>query len=95
MKIISGKNGTGKTKQLVEFICSEHPTDGVLVCRNVIRMLEKLHSWGMQDIQVISYEDYVKLKDKTDKKYYIVNINKFLNYLGQGNIDGWTFTEED
>lgn len=90
MFVISGASGIGKTKTLCNYIYENYLEQGVLVCKDTIKMLKKIHAWGYGGIKVINYDEFLNIpaKERCNHLYYIDNINYFMSYAG---VDGWTY----
>lgn len=87
MEMFIGPRGIGKTRKLVEAAAK---VNGVIVCKDTARMIEKLYGYGYQDLRVISYEDFITC-DKAEDKFFIVKLCELLSLF---NIAGATVTVE-
>lgn len=55
-RIIASK-GTGKTKELMRLAIENN---GIFVCQNARHMKEKALAYGMQGLQVMSFEEFIE-----------------------------------
>ena len=87
MFIISGGHGTGKTRALVERVKAE---DGILVCEDTIAMRERVYSYGITGLNIISYDELYECRvDSYDKAIFIHDINSFIKY-GFPEVKGYS-----
>ena len=85
---ISGGPGTGKTKKLIE---AAYETGAIVVCSNPKGMLNKANSYGIPNVNFISYEDFYQSPDPS-KRYMIDEIGNL--YENFDLITGYTITKE-
>ena len=87
MKIISGNQGSGKTRALV---AEASHSNGVIVCRDVERMIEKIHAYGYIGIDVVSYDEFIEnALWKDGRKYYVRRAEELLEAL---NVESASIT---
>lgn len=87
-KIIDDR-GTGKTSRLM-LLAKEH--NGIVVCGKPERMIEKAYTYGLNDIQFVSYTDYLKDPNCYDKPVFIDELDTFLKILNS-EIVGYTVSK--
>lgn len=82
---IIDNRGTGKTKEL---IWKAYTNNGILVCQNERHMKEKAASYGIHNLDIISYRDFID----SIQKYPITYMEPTDTYrLGYRNEDGKRF----
>ena len=87
MKIISGNQGSGKTRVLV---AKAAHSNGVIVCGDVERMIEKIHAYGYTGIDVVSYDEFIEnALWKDGRKYYVRRAEELLKAL---NVESASIT---
>lgn len=89
IKIID-KKSSGKTSRLL-LLAKENK--GIIVCSNPQAMRYKAKQYGFEDIQVISYEDFIKF-NYPEYTYYIDEIDKLLWTICPTSA-GYTISLED
>lgn len=88
---IIDERGSGKTSRLM-LLAKE--TGGVIVCSNARAMQEKARAYGISGLDFISYGDFVR-HPSLYKKFYIDELESFINYtFGQG-MEGYSISKED
>lgn len=93
---IIDRNNTGKTRKLLEE-CSRK--NGVFVCANPSRVLEKCNAYGIEPVEAISYDEWYKvarIEDKlieNSKDVYIDEIGKFVREFIP-YLKGYTLTTD-
>lgn len=89
-EIIRG-NGTGKTKELLEYAWKEH---AIVVCKNPMRMVEKSQFYNMFGLEVISYQEFLNKTgtEYPNRKFVIDEVSELLEYQ---NIIGYTMTWDE
>ena len=85
MIVISGGRGIGKTKMLLEKVKEEN---GIVVCRDVFKIREKAHGYGITGLNIISYEEFENLENN-NSPIYIHNMHDYLEYKNQ-NVKGYS-----
>lgn len=85
---IIDKNCSGKTSRLL-LLAKEN--QGVVVCKNPKRTLDKAVSYGIIGVDCMSYEDY--FNSGSDKPVFIDELDSFLKYL-DFYVTGFTLTED-
>ena len=71
--------GSGKTKELMILCLRDKAT---LVCANPDAMYVKADAYGLSNIHIISYEDYLRTSNLESNKYYLDDIDEFLKKIG-------------
>ena len=89
-RIIEGR-GTGKTSRLMLLV---KENNGILVCANPHAMKVKAHAYGLNDLEIISYNDYHNEDYDLDKPCFIDELECYVRFLG-GNLNGYTLSTED
>lgn len=90
-KIID-KSGNGKTSRLMLLTKEKN---GILVCSNPEAMKVKAYSYGLEDIEIISYFDYINDLDWYNRKpIFIDELEDFLKQV-YSSILGFSLTIED
>lgn len=92
MKIISGKQGTGKTEKLLKLA---QQTGAAVLCQNKRAMREKANAKGYQSIQCVEIRD---LKDLKRGAPIVIDdaLALFKNYLESAfsvEVQGMDFTQ--
>ena len=90
-RIIGGR-GCGKSLQLM-LLAKEN--NGYYVCSNPYSMREKAKAYGINDINFISYEDYIKHNFDHSKKAYIDELERFIQRTIDNNLNGYTISNEE
>ena len=88
---VVGNVSTGKTGRLL-LLAKEH--NGIVVCKNPAKMMDRAHSYGLTGIDFMSYEEYIEniRKPENNSRYiYIDNLSDFLIAFDT-NILGYTET---
>lgn len=90
MKKIIGEEGTGKTRSLMELASAE---EGVLVCANPVHAREKAYTWGLLNIEFISYNDFIFNFKNITKPVFIDEIDTLcFKYC---NVKAFTLSVEE
>lgn len=90
-RIIDGK-GTGKTSKLL-LLAKEN--NAVLVCSNPRAMEYKAKQYGMNDIHMISYGEFLNNYRGSKTQYVIDEIENFLDIVyGANKVIGYTLSVE-
>ena len=87
MKKIIGSPGTGKSRALMETADAE---SGVYVCSDVLKAKIKASSYGLSNLDIISYRDYFLDNYDMNKPVYIDEIENYLETCEY--ISGFSFT---
>lgn len=95
IKIID-KQGTGKTKKLLELA---QDNNGVIICDSPNKMRERAFDYGITGIDYVTYEDYWFNTIETEefiagRKVYIDKVSNFLAAY-DADINGYTDCMED
>ena len=90
-RIIEGR-ATGKTSRLM-LLAKE--TGATIVCRNPEQMYHKAVGYGIVGIDFISYGDYCKKGTDPDKKYLIDEMELMIKHLFNGQLIGYSISNED
>lgn len=90
-RIIDGK-GTGKTSKLL-LLAKEN--NAVLVCSNPRAMEYKAKQYGLNDIHMISYGEFLNNYRGSKTQYVIDEIENFLDIVyGANKVIGYTLSVE-
>lgn len=90
-RIIDGK-GTGKTSKLL-LLAKEN--NAVLVCSNPRAMEYKAKQYGINDIHMISYGEFLNNYRGSKTQYVIDEIENFLDIVyGANKVIGYTLSVE-
>ena len=90
-RIIDGK-GTGKTSKLL-LLAKEN--NAVLVCSNPRAMEYKAKQYGLSDIHMISYGEFLNNYRGSKTQYVIDEIENFLDIVyGANKVIGYTLSVE-
>lgn len=81
LKVI-GEAGSGKTKKLLQYCANNNFT---MVCRNTKEMIEKSEDYGIYNVDIISYIDYLQASEK-EQKYVLDDMDEFLGVMGCSNL---------
>lgn len=85
--------GTGKTGKLMELA---EQTGAVIACINPFAMKQKAYSYGITNIEFISYKDVFDYRHKSpDVEIYIDELEVFVNSFLFGHLKGYTLSLED
>ena len=88
---IIDKRGSGKTSRLM-LLAKEH--NAIFVCANPRAMKEKAKSYGLDNIDFISYHDFVTSYD--ENTYVIDEVESFLqSIMGDSKLIGYSLTIDD
>ena len=87
MEKIIGTRGIGKTHRLMQYAVSNGAT---FVCSNVERYREKALKYGIIDLDIISYEDYINYI-YGDIKVVINDLDEFIKTMNS-KIIGFDLT---
>lgn len=92
IRIIEDKD-TGKTRRLMEE-CAK--VNGVFVCANPYRMVEKAKAYGLTGFDIISYFEYMNdINDYRNSKCFIDELEQFIYEASNGNnLSGYTISLE-
>jgi hypothetical protein len=89
---IIGDRGSGKTSRLM-LLAKE--TGAKIACSNPSAMAQKGYGYGITGIEFISYKElFNQYLDKNDK-VLIDEIECFLNSIANGQMIGYTLSNED
>lgn len=90
IRIINDR-GTGKTSQLM-LIAKEN--NSIFVCSNPSAMKIKAQAYGIDDIQFISYYDFIHNYDPEIKTYVVDELEHFLHTIFSSGPDliGYTLS---
>jgi cytidylate kinase len=89
---IIGDRGSGKTSRLM-LLAKE--TGAKIACSNPSAMAQKAYGYGITGIEFISYKElFNQYLDKNDK-VLIDEIECFLNSIANGQMIGYTLSNED
>lgn len=91
IKIID-KNSTGKTSRLL-LLAKEN--DGIIVCKNPMRVKEKAAAYGILGVPCFSYKDYLLIEKSTSKPVFIDEIEDFVKFLTDEKLAGYSLSLED
>ena len=92
IRIIDGR-GTGKTSRLM-LLAKEN--DAIFVCNDPHCMETKALSYGIKDIQFVSYYDYLRFNYDTDKENVVIDeLEAFLKCMLNGHLVGYTLSNTD
>lgn len=100
MKRIIGPRASGKTHEL---LIAAKENNGMVVCADPGKMMEKAYLYGIIGVDVISYEDY-RLAGYYDTKHegkplYVDELEDFVAFLLKSqtmkNLQGYCLTAED
>ena len=89
---IIDSRGSGKTSRLM-LLAKE--TGSKIACSNPIAMRQKAYSYGITGIEFIPYSDLFNGAIDPDNKIMIDEIEVLLNNYIDGNLTGYTLTNED
>lgn len=88
IKIIDERS-SGKTSRLM-LLAKEN--DGILVCKDPIKMRDRAYDYGLVGINFMSYEDF-HFNYFFDCPVYIDNVDEFLKFKNK-DIVGFTLSED-
>ena len=89
---IIDSRGSGKTSRLM-LLAKE--TGAKIACSNPAAMRQKAYAYGITGIEFIPYSDLFNGAIDPDDKIMIDEIEIFLNNYIDGNLTGYTLTNED
>ena len=89
---IIDSRGSGKTSRLM-LLAKE--TGSKIACSNPIAMRQKAYAYGITGIDFIPYSDLFNGAINPDDKIMIDEIEVLLNNYIDGNLTGYTLTNED
>jgi hypothetical protein len=89
---IIDSRGSGKTSRLM-LLAKE--TGAKIACSNPIAMRQKAYAYGITGIDFIPYSDLFNGAIDPDDKIMIDEIEILLNNYIDGNLTGYTLTNED
>lgn len=89
---IIDSRGSGKTSRLM-LLAKE--TGSKIACSNPIAMRQKAYAYGITGIDFIPYSDLFNGAIDSDDKIMIDEIEVLLNNYIDGNLTGYTLTNED
>ena len=90
---IIDKRSSGKTSRLL-LLAKEN--NGIIVCQNPDKMMEKAHILGLTGIQYLSYGEFTQEIFKNvnyDKPIFIDDLDLYLRVY-EPNIAGYTISED-
>ena len=92
-RIIDGR-GTGKTGRL--FILAKENEGSKIVCSNPSALKVKAYSYGFSGIDFISYSEFLETPyhEKAQNKYFIDELDLFLDHLAGRSIIGYNISVE-
>lgn len=92
IRIIENRD-TGKTRRLMEE-CAK--VNGVFVCFNPYRMIEKAKAYGLTGFDIISYREYMNdINNYRNSKCFIDELELFIYEASNGNnLSGYTISLE-
>lgn len=89
---IIDSRGSGKTSRLM-LLAKE--TNSKIACSNPIAMRQKAYAYGITGIEFIPYSDLFNGAVDPEDKVMIDEIEVLLNSYIDGNLTGYTLTNED
>jgi hypothetical protein len=84
------KRGNGKTSRLM-LLAKEN--NGILVCSNSEAMKVKADAYGFNNLEIISYMDYIKYANSFHKPIFIDELEDFVKVLSYYQLAGYSLTE--
>ena len=93
IRIIDGR-GTGKTSRLM-LLAKEY--NALFICANPRGMEEKARAYGIEGIQFVSYEDFLRLNYDSEAEQVVIDeMEQFVNYvLGNLKMVGYSLSDND
>ena len=91
MKTIIRNRETGKARQLIEFAAAENAT---IVTENPFTFKVKADSYGYPNVDIIAWDDLTHMIE-IPNKIVIHNIDKFINFLFENKVIGFSATLEE
>ena len=93
---IIDNRGTGKTSRLL-LLAKEN--NGVVVCFNPQRLIEKSHIYGITGIKFMSYAEFISGVEQVSGPIYIDDLEFLASYITKrnftSNLEGYTLSTED
>ena len=105
---VVAKRDSGKTKRLMEEALNNN---GIFVCQNPYPASQKAQAYGFFGLQILSYDEFIEniceypltwtetrvkgYRDPDGRKFYIDNINGFVNFICLNTLGGYSLTIED
>ena len=90
-KIIN-QGSCGKTRKLLQ-LASEN--NGIVVCNNPLAMEVKARSYGIINIDIISYYDFIHDEYSYGKPIFIDEMDTFVNTIANKKLLGYTINNEE
>lgn len=75
---IVGEPGSGKTRKLMT-LCQEE--GATFVCKNPEAMVVKAHAYGLNDINIVSYLEFLQTAKYNQYNCYLDDIEEFLELI--------------
>lgn len=93
MKQIIDSRGTGKTKQLMEFA---QENSAIFVCGNPIAMRAKAQAYNVNDLNIVSYYDFIHDFDPAATNYVVDELEMFIKavFSSGPELIGYTLSIE-
>ncbi len=90
---IINKKGTGKTNQLMQLAQEQN---AIFVCSNPSAMAIKAKAYNIENIQFMSYEDFLHNYDPEIHSYVVDELETFIQtiFFNGPNLIGYTLSEE-
>ena len=88
-QIIRGRD-SGKARELVTFAAEN---DATIVTENPFTFKVKAEGYGYPNVDIIAWDDLTHMLEIPDK-LVIHNLDKFINFLFENKVIGFSATEE-
>ena len=88
-QIIRGRD-SGKARELVIFAAEN---DATIVTENPFTFKVKAEAYGYSNVDIIAWDDLTHMLEIPDK-LVIHNLDKFINFLFENKVIGFSATEE-
>ena len=85
---IIGSRGIGKTRILLNKAKLNNLT---VVCKHPDDMRERAYDYGIVGLNIIGFDEFNQIENKTENQFLIQNLNDYLKYLG---VVGYTDYQE-
>lgn len=91
MKAIIRRRDSGKARELITFAAENNAT---IVTENPFTFKVKAEAYGYPNVNIIAWEDLTHMIEIPDK-IIIHNMDKFVNFLFENKVIGFSATMED
>jgi len=88
-QIIRGRD-SGKARELITFAAENNAT---IVTENPFAFKVKAEGYGYPDVDIIAWDDLTHMLE-IPNKIVIHNLDKFINYIFENKVIGFSATEE-